>query len=393
MVPGDQLLDALLRARGAGSSGSATSGVELTKQLLWASLDAGSLHSHMNHEGNAQLYVRMTTSNFDEKIAAGRKGARPCTPMSEGVSCGSTARSSIVTGAGRNLGREYALMFAARGARVLVNDLGVGISDTDGVAEAPSDPPADAVVAEIVAAGGEAVANRDTIATPEGGRAIVDAALDAFGTVDVVVNNAGQVRMAPFTELTEAQLDAVIDTQLRGPFNVSRPGVGGHGRTGRRSVRQRVVGCRVRRGPRRRGLRHGQDGGDRPHARDGVGGSRRRHRRQRDHAVRQDPAGHRLRSVPGQRGARGVVVTRGWSRRSSGGWPTKRARCRASASAWAAGTTPGRPRGHRGAGRPRRDHRTLAADASAILDSPATPITTTVSDNMRRMFEGFRPPG
>jgi NAD(P)-dependent dehydrogenase (short-subunit alcohol dehydrogenase family) len=129
----------------------------------------------------------------------------------------------VVTGAGRNLGREYALMFAARGARVLVNDFGVGISDTDGVAEAPVDPPADAVVDEIHAAGGEAVANRDTIATPAGGRAIVDAALDAFGTVDVVVNNAGQVRMAPFPELTEAQLDAVIDTQLRGALNVSRP--------------------------------------------------------------------------------------------------------------------------------------------------------------------------
>src|SRR5947209_6909096 len=129
----------------------------------------------------------------------------------------------VVTGAGRNLGREYALMFASRGARVLVNDLGVGISDTDGVADAPIDPPADAVVAEIVAAGGQAVANRDTIATPEGGRAIVDAALAAFGTIDVVVNNAGQVRMAPFPELTEAQLDAVIDTQLRGPLNVGRP--------------------------------------------------------------------------------------------------------------------------------------------------------------------------
>ena len=129
----------------------------------------------------------------------------------------------VVTGAGRNLGREYALLFAARGAQVLVNDLGVGISDTDGVAAAPTSPPADDVVAEIVAAGGTAVANRDTIATPEGGAAIVGAALDVFGTVDVVVNNAGQVRMAPFAELTEAQVDAVIDTQLRGALNVSRP--------------------------------------------------------------------------------------------------------------------------------------------------------------------------
>ena len=190
----------------------------------------------------------------------------------------------VVTGAGRNLGREYALLFAARGARVLVNDLGVGISDTDGVADAPVDPPADAVVAEIVAAGGEAVANRDTIATPEGGRAIVDAALDAFGTVDVVVNNAGQVRMAPFTELTEAQLDAVIDTQLRGALNVSRPAWAVDGRARRRPVRERVVGRRVRWRARRRGVRHGEDGRDRPHPGHGVGGPGRRHRRQRDRA-------------------------------------------------------------------------------------------------------------
>jgi len=129
----------------------------------------------------------------------------------------------VITGAGRNLGREYALLFASRGARVVVNDLGVGISDSDGVADAPSTNPADDVVAEIVAAGGEAVVNHDSISTPEGGRAIVQTALDAYGTVDVVVNNAGQVRMAPFTELTEDMLDAVIDTQLRGPLNVSRP--------------------------------------------------------------------------------------------------------------------------------------------------------------------------
>jgi NAD(P)-dependent dehydrogenase (short-subunit alcohol dehydrogenase family) len=97
----------------------------------------------------------------------------------------------IVTGAGRNLGREYALLFAERGASVVVNDLGVGISDTDGVAEVPASPPADDVVAEIVATGGVAVASYDTIATPGGGAAIVQTALDAFGTVDVVVNNAG----------------------------------------------------------------------------------------------------------------------------------------------------------------------------------------------------------
>jgi NAD(P)-dependent dehydrogenase (short-subunit alcohol dehydrogenase family) len=129
----------------------------------------------------------------------------------------------VITGAGRNLGREYALLLASRGARVVVNDLGVGISDTDGVADAPPTNPADDVVAEITAAGGEAIANHDSIATAEGGRAIVQTALDAWGTVDAVVNNAGQVRMAPFAELTDDMITTVIDTQLRGPLNVSRP--------------------------------------------------------------------------------------------------------------------------------------------------------------------------
>ena len=132
-------------------------------------------------------------------------------------------RVVVVTGAGRNLGREYALEFARRGAAVVVNDLGVGISDSDGVAEAPTTNPADDVVAEIIALGGRAVANRDTISTPDGGRAIVDTALDSFGRVDVLVNNAGQVRMAPFDEFPESSIDALIDTQLRGTLNVSRP--------------------------------------------------------------------------------------------------------------------------------------------------------------------------
>ena len=129
----------------------------------------------------------------------------------------------IVTGAGRNLGREYALLFGSLGAKVVVNDLGVAISDTDDVGSAAvTDPGAD-VVAEIVAAGGEAVVNRDTVATPEGGEAIVQTALDTWGRVDVVVNNAGQVRMGAFADFPEAHLDTLIATQLRGPFNVSRP--------------------------------------------------------------------------------------------------------------------------------------------------------------------------
>ena len=130
---------------------------------------------------------------------------------------------AIVTGAGRNLGREYALLLAARGAKVVVNDLGVAISDTEETGnEAVSDPAAD-VVGEITAAGGEAVANRDSVATTDGGEAIVQTALDTWGRVDIVVNNAGQVRMGPFADFPDAHIETLLATQLRGPLNVSRP--------------------------------------------------------------------------------------------------------------------------------------------------------------------------
>ena len=129
----------------------------------------------------------------------------------------------IVTGAGRNLGREYALLFASLGAKVVVNDLGVAISDTQDVGSGPVSDPAADVVAEIEAAGGEAVANRDSVATPDGGESIVQAALDTWGRVDVVVNNAGQVRMGPFADFPESHIETLLATQLRGHLNVSRP--------------------------------------------------------------------------------------------------------------------------------------------------------------------------
>lgn len=131
-------------------------------------------------------------------------------------------RVAVITGAGRGLGREYALLLASRGARVVVNDLGVAISDTDDSGEAPAVDPADAVVAEILAAGGEAVADHHTVATTEGGEAIVATALDAFGGVDICVNNAGQVRMQPFATFPDEHIATVISTQLLGSLNVGR---------------------------------------------------------------------------------------------------------------------------------------------------------------------------
>jgi NAD(P)-dependent dehydrogenase (short-subunit alcohol dehydrogenase family) len=132
-------------------------------------------------------------------------------------------RVAVVTGAGRNLGRAYALLLAARGARVVVNDLGVAISDTDGSGDAPPENPALAVVDEIVAAGGDAVASTDSVATEAGGAAIVQTALDAFGRVDVVVNNAGVVRSSPFEDYADDLLWPVLESQIGGHFHVTRP--------------------------------------------------------------------------------------------------------------------------------------------------------------------------
>ena len=129
-----------------------------------------------------------------------------------------TSRVAIVTGAGGGLGRCYALELAQRGARVVVNDLG---GNTDGTGAAVT--AADSTVAEIRAAGGEAVANHDSVSTPEGGEAIVRAALDAFGTVDIVINNAGILRDKSFANLSVDDIRMVVDVHLLGAFHVSQP--------------------------------------------------------------------------------------------------------------------------------------------------------------------------
>jgi NAD(P)-dependent dehydrogenase (short-subunit alcohol dehydrogenase family) len=126
-------------------------------------------------------------------------------------------RVAIVTGAGGGLGRSHALELAARGARVVVNDLG-GARDGTGTGSEM----ADRVVAEIRDAGGQAVANHDGVHTWAGGEAIVATALEEWGQVDIVVNNAGILRDVTFHKLDEAQLDAVLKVHLYGAFHVTR---------------------------------------------------------------------------------------------------------------------------------------------------------------------------
>jgi NAD(P)-dependent dehydrogenase (short-subunit alcohol dehydrogenase family) len=124
---------------------------------------------------------------------------------------------AIVTGAGGGIGRAHARLLAREGAKVLVNDLG-GARDGSGLDATP----ANQVVAEIVAAGGTAVANHDNVATTPGAAAIVKAAVEAFGRVDVLVNNAGILRDKSFLKMDEPMWDAVVEVHLKGTFLCSQ---------------------------------------------------------------------------------------------------------------------------------------------------------------------------
>jgi len=127
-------------------------------------------------------------------------------------------RVAVVTGAGRGLGREYARLLASRGAQVIVNDSGGGLTG-DGADAGP----AEQVVDEIRSEGGEAIACAESVATRDGGAAIVATALERYGRLDILIHNAGNVRRGSLTEMSHDDFDAVLDVHLRGAFNVLRP--------------------------------------------------------------------------------------------------------------------------------------------------------------------------
>ena len=131
---------------------------------------------------------------------------------------GFDGKVAVVTGAGGGLGKQHALLLASRGARVVVNDLGGSVSG-----EGANKGPAEEVAEEVRAQGGEAVSDGNSVSTPEGGEAIIQTALDTFGRVDIVINNAGILRDKTFHNTTPELLNPVIDVHLKGAFYVTRP--------------------------------------------------------------------------------------------------------------------------------------------------------------------------
>lgn len=126
-------------------------------------------------------------------------------------------RVAVITGGGRGLGRAHALLLASRGAKIVVNDPGLSMSG-----DATEEGPAEALVSEIRAAGGEAVASLDSVATPEGARAIVRCATDAFGRVDILIHSAGNVRRGTLSELSYEDFESVLAVHLKGAFHMVR---------------------------------------------------------------------------------------------------------------------------------------------------------------------------
>lgn len=125
---------------------------------------------------------------------------------------------AVITGAGGGLGKRYALLLASRGARVVVNDVGGSVTGAGTDTRA-----ADAAATEIRDLGGDAVADSHSVTNPEGGQSIIDAALNTWGRVDIVINNAGIVGDAPFEDMTAERFEPLLDVHLKGAFYVTRP--------------------------------------------------------------------------------------------------------------------------------------------------------------------------
>jgi NAD(P)-dependent dehydrogenase (short-subunit alcohol dehydrogenase family) len=125
---------------------------------------------------------------------------------------------AVITGAGRGLGRAYALSLARRGAAIVVNDIG-----SDAAGEGRSGELAAATVEEVRSKGGQAISSTDSVATPEGGAAIIEAALSSFGKIDILIHNAGVVRTAPFADASIDDVHAVLNTHLLGAWHVGQP--------------------------------------------------------------------------------------------------------------------------------------------------------------------------
>ena len=211
-----------------------------TGDMLAVSVDPPAIYGMVQFEGGGRLMADFTSCELDE-ISVGlpmqmefkRKGIDPdrgfsnyfwkAVPAPGGAAASDQisfdGRVAVVTGAGAGLGRAYALELAKRGAKVVVNDLG-GARDGSGDGSAS---PADKVVAEIKDLGGEAVSNYDNVATPEGGEAIIQSAVNAFGSVDVVINNAGILRDKSFLKMDPDNWNAVLSVHLNGAYHVTRP--------------------------------------------------------------------------------------------------------------------------------------------------------------------------
>ena len=211
-----------------------------TGDMLSVSVDPPAIYGMVQFDGGGRLFADFTDCEMDDiRVGLPMQMAFKCKGVDKergfvnyfwkAVPVPGTAgqtdairfddRVAIVTGAGAGLGKLYALELAQRGAKVVVNDLG-GARDGSG---AGSNSAADSVVDEIKALGGEAVANYDNVATPEGGENIVKTAFSAFGRVDILINNAGILRDKSFLKMEPENWQAVMDVHLNGAYHVTRP--------------------------------------------------------------------------------------------------------------------------------------------------------------------------